>query len=188
MDIRQVSPHDLVMGGNYPCVFHYISPLVEWDACKMQSIESYLELFNLQVSRRYLSTSKFGNTDLEDGWGDKCTQFLKHIDGQRTWEQMKRETLKGQSGTWDSTENTKSPSWTLSLETDVQLDHCLVPHHMLQPTLGSKLQHLMRWETGGLGVRIDVRRHRVCAFSCVQYFVTPRTVACQAPPSIGFPR
>lgn len=27
---------------------------------------------------------------------------------------MKRETLKGQSGTSDSTENTKSPSWTLS--------------------------------------------------------------------------
>ena len=33
----------------------------------MQIIEFSLELVNLQVTRRYLSTSKFGNTDLEDG-------------------------------------------------------------------------------------------------------------------------
>ena len=134
----------------------------------MQIIKFSLELVNLQVTRRYLSTSKFGNTDLEDGWGDKCTRFLKHIDGQRTWKQIKRETLKGQSGTSDSTENTKSPSWTLSLEMDMQLDHHLVLHHMLQSMSGSKLQHLMWRKMGGLGVRIGMRGHRVSPLYCVQ--------------------
>ena len=38
---------------------------------------------------------------------------------------------------------------------------------------------------GGLGVRIGMRGHRVCTFSCAQYFVTPWTVACQAPLSMG---